>query len=49
MANQAKLIKKDDFDRYWLYIYETLPWDILPDNYKVMKKGGLTFIKKEFL
>jgi hypothetical protein len=47
--DQAKILKKDDFDRYWLYIYETLSWADLPDNYKVMKKSGLTFIKKEFL
>jgi Reverse transcriptase (RNA-dependent DNA polymerase) len=43
----SKNLKKNDFDRYWLYIYETLPWSELADNYKTMKKK-LTFIKPEF-
>jgi hypothetical protein len=33
----AKILKRDDFDRYWLYIYETLSWSDLTDNYKIMK------------
>lgn len=44
----SKILKKDDFDRYWLYIYETLPWTELTENYRIMKKNGLTFIKPEF-
>jgi hypothetical protein len=44
----SKNLKRDDFDRYWLYIYETLPWTELADNYRIMKKNGLTFIKPEF-
>lgn len=44
----SKNLKRDDFDRYWLYIYETLPWTELSDNYRIMKKNGLTFIKPEF-
>lgn len=44
----SKKLKKDDFDRYWLYIYETLPWTELTDNYRIMKRNGLTFIKPEF-
>lgn len=45
----SKNLKKDDFDRYWLFIYETLPWTELTDNYRIMKKKGLTFIKPEFI
>lgn len=44
----AKSLKKDDFDRYWIYVYETLPWTELADNFRTMKKNGLTFIKPEF-
>ena len=46
--DQSKILKKDDFDRYWLFIYETLPWTELTDNYRVMKKNGITFIKTAF-
>lgn len=46
--DQAKNLKKDDFDRYWIFIYEILPWTELTDNYRTMKKNGLTFIKTEF-
>jgi len=44
----AETLKKDDFDRYWLYIYETLSWSDLNGYYKAMKKNKLTFIKPEF-
>lgn len=46
--DQAKILKKDDFDKYWIFIYETLAWTELTDNYRTMKKSGLTFIKAEF-
>ena len=44
----SKNLKNEDFDRYWLFIYETLPWTELTDNFRSMKKSGLTFIKPEF-
>lgn len=44
----SRSLKGDDFDRYWLYIYETLPFTELTDQYRIMKKNGLTFIKPEF-
>lgn len=44
----SKYLKQGEFDRYWLYIFETLPWTELADNYRVMKKSGLTFIRSEF-
>lgn len=46
--DKAKILKKDDFDRYWIFIYETLSWTELTDNFKIMKKSGLTFIKNGF-
>lgn len=44
----AEILKREDFDRYWLYIYETLSLSDLAGNYKPMKKNGLTFIRPEF-
>ena len=44
----SKTLNLEDFDRYWLYIYETLSWKDLTNNYSTMKKNGLTFIKSEF-
>lgn len=44
----AKNLKRTDFDRYWIYIYETLPWTELSDNYRVMKKNNLSFVKNQF-
>ena len=44
----AEILKREDFDRYWLYIYETLSWSDLAGNYRPMKKNGLTFIRPEF-
>lgn len=44
----SKTLKREDFDRYWLFIYETSPWNELSDNYRTMKKNSLTFIKSEF-
>jgi hypothetical protein len=41
-------LNKYDFDRYWLYIYETLPHSDLKAHYKNMKRKGLTFIKQGF-
>lgn len=44
----AKNIKLNDFDRYWLFIYEVLPWSDLKDSFKPMKRAGITFIRPEF-
>jgi hypothetical protein len=45
----AESLKKVDFDKYWLFIYETLSIDKLTDKYKLMKKQKISFIKPEFL
>jgi Reverse transcriptase (RNA-dependent DNA polymerase) len=42
-------LKKDEFDRYWLYIYEVLSWSEQISKYKDMKKSGITFIKSGFI
>ncbi|MBI3233260.1 MAG: hypothetical protein HYZ42_04350 [Bacteroidetes bacterium] len=41
----AKTLKLTDFDQYWLFIYEILPWPDLVNEYKKMKKADITFIK----
>ncbi|WP_143824809.1 MULTISPECIES: RNA-directed DNA polymerase [Myroides] len=45
----SKSLKTDDFDRYWLFIYETLPHTELSENFKALKKKKVTFIKNKFL
>lgn len=43
--DHAIALKKLDFDRYWLFIYEVLPWSDLTDNYRLMKKEGISFLR----
>ena len=53
-VNQTEYIRiarnlKTDFDRYWIFIYEVLPLDELPDEYKRMKmNGNVSFVKNEY-
>lgn len=46
--DEAKRLKRDDFDKYWLYVYEVLSWSDLIEPYKTMRKQGLSFIKNEY-
>ena len=46
--DQARIFKNDDYDQYWLFIYETLPWNELKVPYREMKREGYTFIKEGF-
>jgi len=39
---------KDDIDEYWIFVYEVLNAGLC-DNWQVMKKEKITFIKSEFL
>jgi hypothetical protein len=41
-------ILKDDIDEYWIFVYEVLNAGLC-DNWQVMKKAKITFIKSEFL
>lgn len=41
--------KEKDMDRYWLFCYEALGWGSLPDEWRLMKKHGVSFIKKEIM
>lgn len=44
----SRFLRENDYERYWLFIYETLCCDELSGNYRAMKKRGITFIKPEF-
>ena len=39
---------KDDIDEYWIFVYEVLNAGLC-DNWQVMKKAKITFIRNEFL
>lgn len=45
LRNYAEELKKtDDFDRYWMFIYEILPKSKLVGDWKPMKDKGVTFM-----
>ncbi|MGB1000177.1 MAG: RNA-directed DNA polymerase [Flavobacteriales bacterium] len=46
--DKAESLKITDFDRYWVYIYEVLPWSDLPLSYKEMKKEKISFLKSKY-
>ena len=46
--DKGKTLKVTDFDRYWVFIYEVLPWSDLPPPYKEMKKKKVSFLKPKF-
>lgn len=45
---KAKTLAITDFDRYWVFLYETLTQPNLIGDYKRIKKDKISFIKKEF-
>lgn len=42
---RALALNEDDFNRNWLFVYEALPQNDLEDEWKPMKKAGVSFIK----
>ncbi|HBJ2613925.1 TPA: RNA-directed DNA polymerase [Clostridium botulinum] len=42
---KALVSNHDDFNRNWLFVYEVLPQSDLKDEWKPMKKKGITFVK----
>lgn len=44
----ARLLKTTDFQQFWLFIFEILPWTELSGEYRNMKRSGITFIKPNF-
>lgn len=45
---KARRLAINDFDQYWLFVYEMLSDSELPEDFNSIKKEGITFIKKEF-
>lgn len=45
---KAKKLAKNDFDRYWIFLYRVLPQPILTDDFKRIKKDKVSFIRPEF-
>ena len=45
----AMELKNTDMDRYWLFCYEVLTWGSLPGQWRLMKKAGVSFIRKEII
>ena len=35
----------NDFDKFWLFLYEALPMSKLKGEWKPMKRAGVSFIK----
>ncbi|MDN8759770.1 hypothetical protein Q0M59_15445, partial [Staphylococcus aureus] len=49
LTKLAKDLSKDNFDAYWLFIYEVLSKEQLSkQEWKAMKEKGISFIKYEF-
>ena len=49
LKEHAKELSKEEFDQYWIFVYEVLPTDDLDDgDWKSIKKAGVSFIKPEF-
>ncbi|MGJ8550920.1 RNA-directed DNA polymerase [Winogradskyella wichelsiae] len=45
---KAKALSVLEPDKYWLFIYEVLPYNSLKDNFKQTKKDKLSFIDDDF-
>lgn len=46
--DHARSLQVSDFQQHWLYIYEVLSLADLTNEYKNMKRNGVTFIKSGF-
>lgn len=44
----AKSLIVDDMDRNWLFVYESLPKEMLHEEWKGLKTNGVSFIRPEF-
>ena len=48
LREHAKSFTPDEFDRNWIFIYEVLQSEQLIDDWKSMKKDGVSFLRPEF-
>ena len=44
LKKHARMLKKNDFDDFWIFVYEILPKSDLPGDWKPMKGNGITFL-----
>ena len=44
----AKKKNENEFDRYWLFVYQVLGADDLKEPYKSMKQENISFVKDNF-
>ncbi|GHT18654.1 hypothetical protein FACS1894189_6820 [Planctomycetales bacterium] len=49
LKDYAKTLKNDEFDQNWLFAYEVLTEGLLKDEWKPMKKAGVSFVDKTTL
>lgn len=45
LRKEAERLKETDMDRYWLFCYEVIAVSNLQDEWKVLKKAGVSFLK----
>jgi hypothetical protein len=45
LRREAMRLKDTDMDRYWLFCYEVVARDHLPEDWKAMKLAKVSFVK----
>lgn len=45
LVAEAKRLKNMDMDRYWLFCYEVLTYSNLDNDWQVLKRAGVSFVK----
>ena len=45
MRDHAAELAAQDFDGYWLFVYESLPEKLLVNEWQIMKHAGISFIQ----
>lgn len=48
LEDHAEVLAVNEFDQYWLFIFEVLPAGKLTDEWKPMKTAGISFIRSEY-
>lgn len=48
LRKEAERLKQTDMDRYWLFCYEAVAMSNLNNDWKLLKKSGVSFIKAGF-
>lgn len=48
LKRHAKQLAENDFDEFWPFVYEALPQEQLKDDWKPMKRAGVSFVRQEY-